>query len=193
MADTKLSALATPTGGLAAADLLYTVDVSDTTDSAAGSSRKTTVADVVAAGAARGCGLSHSANQTAGTGAWGVSAFDTEGWDTDAFHSTSSNTSRVTVPTGLGGKYMLTGSAEWATNATGLRGLRFLKNGTTVVGVILVAANTGAGTNLSHAAVADLAAGDYVEIQTYQSSGGNLTLNASAGVSPLFTATRLGG
>lgn len=49
MADTKLSALTTPSGGLAAADLLYLVDVSDTTDSAAGSSRKTTVADVLLA------------------------------------------------------------------------------------------------------------------------------------------------
>jgi len=48
MADTKLSALTTPSGGPAAADLLYLVDVSDTTDDAAGSSRKTLLSDVIA-------------------------------------------------------------------------------------------------------------------------------------------------
>lgn len=40
MADTRVPALADPTGGADPADLLYLVDVSDTTDHASGSSRK---------------------------------------------------------------------------------------------------------------------------------------------------------
>ena len=46
MADVKVSALSTPSGGAAVADLLYIVDVSDTTDGAGGSGRKCTINDL---------------------------------------------------------------------------------------------------------------------------------------------------
>ena len=36
--------------------------------------------------------------------------FNTEEWDTDGYHSTSSNTSRFTVPAGLGGEYVINAS-----------------------------------------------------------------------------------
>ncbi len=47
MADTRVTSL-TALSALATGDVLYVVDVSDTTDNAAGSSRKTTLADLVA-------------------------------------------------------------------------------------------------------------------------------------------------
>jgi hypothetical protein len=46
MADIKVSALATPTGGASISDLLYIVDVSDTADGASGSGRKCTINDL---------------------------------------------------------------------------------------------------------------------------------------------------
>jgi hypothetical protein len=47
MADKKVTDLGTPSGGVASGDKLYLVDVSDTTDNAAGSSRADTMANVV--------------------------------------------------------------------------------------------------------------------------------------------------
>lgn len=50
MADKKLTDLGTPSGGVASGDKLYLVDVSDTTDNAAGSSRADTMANVITKG-----------------------------------------------------------------------------------------------------------------------------------------------
>jgi len=47
VADTKLTDLSTPTGGPAVGDWLYSVDISDTTDNVAGSSRKITLQNVL--------------------------------------------------------------------------------------------------------------------------------------------------
>lgn len=49
MADQNVSGLSTPTGGPASDDEIYLVDVSDTTDGADGSSRKTTLGEAVSA------------------------------------------------------------------------------------------------------------------------------------------------
>lgn len=46
-------------------------------------------------------------NQTVANGNQDVVAFDAEVFDTDAFHSTSVNTSRITIPTGLDGYYFV--------------------------------------------------------------------------------------
>lgn len=43
----------------------------------------------------------------------------TDVFDTDGFHNPSSNPSRVTIPAGLGGKYLIHGSFEWDTNTAG--------------------------------------------------------------------------
>jgi len=47
-----------------------------------------------------------STSLTGGTAA--ALLFPTENFDTDAFHSTATNTSRITIPTGKGGKYLVT-------------------------------------------------------------------------------------
>jgi hypothetical protein len=55
-----------------------------------------------------GCVLSKGSNQTITAGSYQAITFTTEDIDTDGFHSNATNTSRITVPTGKGGKYLIT-------------------------------------------------------------------------------------
>lgn len=109
--------------------------------------------------------------------------FDSERFDTDGFHSTSSNTSRFTVPAGMGGKYLLGGVVEFAANATGARSIALRLNGSTYIAFETIQAATAGGqeTRLSVETVYDLLAGEYVEVYVSQVSGGSLTIgNTSA-------------
>lgn len=123
-------------------------------------------------------------------GAFQALTLDSERWDTDAMHSTSSNTSRLTCVTP--GVYDIVGHAEFASNATGARVLRVLLNGATPIAVQTNPALSGNVHRLSVAAQYRLAAGDYVELQAFQNSGGALNVNASANHSPEFGMTWLG-
>lgn len=114
--------------------------------------------------------------------------FNSERYDVGGCHSTASNTSRITIPAGEGGKYLLTGHVEFASNATGDRQLSFRLNGTTVLAAQRVGANGSSVTILSLSTVYALAAGDYVELWALQSSGGALNATASGNYSPEFSA-----
>jgi hypothetical protein len=56
---------------------------------------------------------------------------DSERYDIGSLHSTSSNTSRLTVPAGGDGLWCVGGCAEFAANATGSRILDIWVNGST--------------------------------------------------------------
>jgi hypothetical protein len=97
--------------------------------------------------------------------------FDSENFDTDAFHSTVTNTGRITIPTGLGGKYLVNFSMRWDANVTGERRYRIYKNGSAIV------TSSGSPLNFettSKSVIISLAAGDYIELYAFQSSGGAL-------------------
>lgn len=101
-----------------------------------------------------------------------------EEYDTDGFHSTVTNTSRMTVPSGKAGTYRIRGHAFFAANATGIRFACLLKNGSKVRGSAtrtLVPGSTG-GISCWAEATIPLAVGDYVELGVYQTSGGSLTI-----------------
>lgn len=119
-----------------------------------------------------GVSVYKSANQSINSATWTVLTFDSEDWDTDAFHSTSSNTSRLTVPTGKGGKYGLTGVLSFEPFANWY-GLEIRKNGTTFINYapVLYSASGGDYTYTSFAYTLNLVAGDYIELRAYQASG----------------------
>jgi gliding motility-associated-like protein len=58
--------------------------------------------------------------------------WNTEEWDTNGFHSTVTNTSRITIPTGAGGYYLINASVQnQGTNASNIyRQVILRKNGT---------------------------------------------------------------
>jgi len=119
-----------------------------------------------------------------------VLTFNTENFDTNSYHSTSTNTSRLTVP--AAGKYLITVTIGFSNNATGYRYAIIKKNGSTNVSQVGINP-TPSGTydaQLSNSVVVDAAASDYFEVQVFQNSGG--ALNAGT-LAPLpVTITSLG-
>ena len=110
-----------------------------------------------------------------------------EEFDTDGFHSTSTNTSRITIPSGKGGKYLLT--AQWDIQGGGINAyyMSYLKkNGSAISNGV----NRGGAGNLgdnafwgkSFATIVDLVATDYIEFfyQTDYSSATNFWLRFGA-------------
>lgn len=139
--------------------------------------------------AAIGARVYHSAAQSVNNASWTVLAFNSERWDSDGMHSTTTNNSRITCKTA--GKYMITFCGSYASNAAGDRLFQFVLN-STIIGVVRVGANSAAATALSLATIWDLAVGDYVEVHAYQTSGGALNVEANGNWSPEFAAVRIG-
>lgn len=128
-----------------------------------------------------GCNVENSAVQSIGTGAFAALTFDTEDSDPSNMHSTASNTSRVTIPSGKDGVYLLVGFTSFAANAVGVRSGYFKKNGATILGPQVNYANGGAGDGVSvHCSfITALVATDYIEFFVYQNSGGNLNAGSA--------------
>lgn len=117
--------------------------------------------------------------------------FGAESFDTDGFHDNVTNNERITIPAGKGGKYLLVGVCELASNSTGRRQTIFKKNGTTTIHEVFIAASTAVETTFNSTAVVSLVASDYVTFQVRQDSGGNLN-TGSGEANVYFAATYLG-
>lgn len=142
--------------------------------------------------AAVGAIVFHSTTESTTTAVSLTLAFDSETSDPYAFHSTTVNTSRLTVPSGMAGVYMVIGHVTYAANGTGLRMIILLKNGAEVTRVQAAAA-TGDRTHVDLSFPVVLADADYVQIQAHQSSGGILNVgSATAALANKFTLYRLG-
>jgi hypothetical protein len=126
--------------------------------------------------------------------------FNSEHFDTDGFHSTSSNTTRLTVPTGKAGKYMIIGNFRF--NADGGGGSSRLcmivqtkaSDSSTVELTRQDITPGGANPHLTTSTFAYLNDGDYVELIARQNSGGNIDVagnttmgGTSSWTSPEFT------
>jgi len=134
-----------------------------------------------AASGNQGCFLYLTAgNTTIANGTDTVISWTNESWDTDAFHSTSVNTSRITIPAGLGGKYLLIANPQFSNNATGRRITVIKVNGTTVRDWEAGVSTSSGYMNLVLPTILNLVATDYIEVFVFQTSGGNLDLIGSA-------------
>jgi hypothetical protein len=110
---------------------------------------------------------------------------DSERWDTNAMHDTAVNNSRLTCVTP--GLYVITGSLRFVANAAGFRQAKVKLNNTAFIAIEAVPAVNGDLTGLVVATQYRLAAGDYVEFVAYQTSGGNLNVEAAGNHSPEFS------
>lgn len=117
--------------------------------------------------------LRQTATQTLTTAVWGSITFTTEDADAAAGHSIVTNTSRYVVS--VAGELQVEAGVTFAANTTGVRGMRIAKNGTAVPqGRVIVSAASSGSTELALCRTITAAAGDYIEVQGYQTSGGNL-------------------
>ena len=126
-----------------------------------------------------GCSLYNSSSYTIANTTNTNLTFNTELFDTDGFHSTSTNTDRITIPTGKGGKYLITYAVAYDANATGERQTRLMKNGSTTDNNNRVWSGFGSSAGLTTMVVArvvEAVATDYFTIRVYQSSGGDRTI-----------------
>ena len=136
-----------------------------------------------------GCFLTNSTDFSVPSATETAITWNAETFDTDAFHSTSTNTSRITIPTGKAGKYLLTFAAFYENGGTSNSPrYRFKKNGTVIVSVQESAQFQMA---LTLSTIVSLAVGDYVEIFIFHNSGGSAG-TVYSGENSNFTATFLG-
>lgn len=130
------------------------------------------------------CIVSRAAAQTIAHNTVTAIEFPTEEQDTEDLHSTTVNTSRITIK--VPGVYLVTGGLRIAANATGRRILRVLLNGETVA----PAHEHPASNEINRISVIVVAvcatAGDYLEMAFQQTSGGNLDIDIAR-----FAATRI--
>lgn len=136
------------------------------------------------------CRVRNTANIShTSSGNYQALTFNSERVDVGSMHDTSSNTSRLTVPSGGGGFYAIGGMIEFAADATGRRGIQIRLNGTTVI-AREESNNVGASnaTVMQISTVYQLADGDYVELMGLQASGGSLNMLATGNYSPEFYA-----
>lgn len=118
-----------------------------------------------------------------------IVTYDTNVYDTNSFHSTSTNTSRFTIPTGLGGYYLCWSYTWWQHPGTANAGsatAQWLKNGTIGYGASAAgfsAYSVSTRVSLVNATVLNLSAGDYIENRLYQFTG--TTLSTYSGLDSL--------
>jgi hypothetical protein len=106
--------------------------------------------------------------------------FDSEGWDTDSMHSTSANTSRITINTS--GQYLVSFYARFPSNANGYRQLNLRLNsagspgGGSTWSTITIPAANGDATFVTRTLELTCTAGDHYELFALQNSASTLTL-----------------
>lgn len=128
-----------------------------------------------------GAQVTNTSAQSISNGTYTAINFQSEVFDTDGFHDNSTNNTRLTIPAGKGGKYLITGQANFASNASGFRAIAIMKNG----GASQIAyANTnpisGSSFTFAFSCVVSAVATDYYEMNVYQSSGGSLNVNSGS-------------
>ena len=138
-----------------------------------------------------GVSVLNSAVQSLTNDTWTAITMNTERFDTDAYHSIVTNTSRLTVPAGKAGYYGIYGQLRFAANSTGQRNIAFYKNGVAQNISLITLPSASLSLGASMYSVLSLAVADYVEFFGFQNSGGALDANATD-VNAVFVMTYLG-
>lgn len=143
------------------------------------------------------CIVYHNTTQTVTNGTTAALAFNSETKDTNSMHSTVTNNSRVTIPSGEGGLYLLNIVFECDTSTSGNEQMllvSFRVNGSDFLSRQSCVTRQASGFNwhgcaMSH--VAELAAGDYVEAMVENAGAGTTTVAFYARYSPYFSVIRI--
>lgn len=100
---------------------------------------------------------------------------NSEFFDTHGFHDTSTNTARITIPAGYAGKYLVSMGFRYEANASGDRTVSIYKNNASFVELAGDTGGSGGPQYPRGSVIINLAAGDYIEMYTQQTSGSTLT------------------
>ena len=140
-----------------------------------------------------GARVTKSANQSIATATYTTVTFDQEPLDVGGYHDNATNNSRLTIPTGKTGYFLV----QWNLHSynVGAMAYKLLKNGSSIVQFSdSYNWTTGTEVDFTNQWLGALSAGDYVEIQIYQGSGGARNVYGSTGVNEpsWFQITYLG-
>ena len=147
-----------------------------------------------------GCVITNTANLSIATVTSTVITMNSEILDTDNYHSTVTNTSRITIPAGLAGVYSAFAYCRWDGANTVTNPIVIITlNGVAVTRSQLIATSTFLPTSVAWTGYC--AAADYIEMRVYHSTGANRNVEyvsaASANNldprSPVLGAFRVGG
>jgi len=127
------------------------------------------------------CRIAQSAVQNITTGTLTGIQFDgADIFDVGAMHNPASNNTRITIPSGGGGTYLIgVDMASWQDNNTGIRDLIIRVNGATTVNWQRLTTNQNTNTYQSLSILLPLVATDYVEAMVNQNSGATLTMSGT--------------
>jgi hypothetical protein len=163
-------------------------------DGAGGTNRKTTASRLKTYTSPDiSCRVYNSGNQTISNATWTDLTFDSELYDTDTMHDTSSNTNRITFTTA--GVYVVSAHVNWTAGTTADRFVGIQHTQTS--GTSYIALQHGSATALvgameqSVAVVAKFAASDYVTMQVRHNQGSNLDTIATAHYGSYFGAAKI--
>lgn len=122
----------------------------------------------------------HASAQSINNNTFTTLAFDSEEYDSASLHDTSTNNSRLTVPSGGDtGTWMLIAQVGWASGSTGTRRVQILKNGNAIADALQI--NAAGVTIQSVVAIVNApSVGDYFEVSVHHTQGA--ALNVSGGV-----------
>ena len=130
-----------------------------------------------------GCRLKRNSQQVVSNNTVTTIQFNAEDFDTDGFHDNSTNNSRVTIPSGKGGKYLFVGTAYADTGNIDKLGRWYgwlRKNGAGSINTTYIEFGGSANgyETWSIYSILDLVATDYIEWQVFQSTGVSANLDA---------------
>jgi hypothetical protein len=115
--------------------------------------------------------------------------FNSERYDTASMHSNASNLNRLTAP--VTGIYEVTANIMWAAGPFGFRSLYLQRNGTTLLADETEEAGSAPAGAVSQIVSTEvrLTAGQYVEAEVFQNSGGTRSILSLPEASPEFSMT----
>ncbi len=156
----------------------------------AGTIKRISLTNALAVPVHRGALVYDVSDQTITNNTWTAVNFDTEVYDTDTIHDTSTNNTRFTIPTGIT-RVRLSANIRFTANDTEQRGARFQLNGSDFIGQAEQLVHHPDSTNASmqniSSGVIDCVATNYFELEVYQNSSGNLDLLGDSGIATWFS------
>jgi hypothetical protein len=127
----------------------------------------------------RGCSVYQSAGATSiANNTLTALAYDSEKFDTDGFHDNTTNNSRITIPTGLGGYYLVRLNTRFDINAAGVRRGMLYVNGAQITDLPEYIPSVAIYATGIASVIVKLNAGDYLQHYVYQSSSVALNIYA---------------
>ncbi len=117
-----------------------------------------------------GCSLygTDPGNFEIGAGGSTLITWNQELFDVGGYHSTSSNTDRITIPSGKAGYYLINAAIQWDDdNAVATCGIRVYLNGTEIARRFFLRSDNGGRTASDVQVTRNLAVNDYLQVYAY--------------------------